>query len=98
MSDPIDLLKGLAYTDESADPGTDFDAMVMSRWRAEGLKRTAQYWLPGAIGAVAAALAVLAAVQWTLASPESRAFRRDKAEARLDSRSMPVIPVFTDRE
>lgn len=98
MKDPVDLLKDIAYTDESADPGREFEEMVMSRWRAESLKRTAQYWLPSALGAVAAALALLAVVQWTMTVPESKQFQRGGAEAKLTPGTAPALPTFTDQE
>ncbi len=92
----IRALRSASYNE--VEPSPDFNEKVMSRWRAEQLKKTVSYWMPAGIAAAITALALLAVLQWSLIVPGQEKFESSRAEARLDSSQVQQLPDFSEAE
>ncbi len=70
----------------------NFQATTMARIRADRLRRSAAYWAPGAIAAVAACIGIFALMQAIGQRPGDPTFNNPNAEAALERAATIQIP------
>lgn len=84
-------LEVLAYG-ELPTASADFQATTMARIRADRLRRSAAYWAPSAIAAVAACIGFLVLLQALGHKPGTPSFDNPNAEASLERTTSIPIP------
>lgn len=90
----LDLLKAARY--DEVEPTADFNGRVLRRHRVETRRRSFESWFPAVIGAITAAVGLVAMIQVVSGpvGPVQTKFSQEKAE--LETTDYPVIPGLSE--
>jgi anti-sigma factor RsiW len=87
-TDALDFLRMSALEPETT---TNFNDRILRRHKVESVRASVRYWSPAMLGAVAAGLTLLAAMQMIAQSSHLPIFKVPASEARLTSPAIPSL-------
>lgn len=92
----LNFLKDAAYDEEEIKVDDTFNGRVIRRYRVEKKNRSWSAMLPAVVGAVTAAVGLIAIIQVVSAPVTESTLDLQNQKAELETSEFPVIPEFTE--